>query len=81
MKLRAAREQSGKTQAQVAKEVGISAAQYQNIEYDKSTPSVRTAIRITRALNTTVEEVFGTATPQTQRFNPRALEGRVTNRE
>lgn len=36
MKLRAAREQSGKTQAQVAKEVGISAAQYQNIEYDKA---------------------------------------------
>ena len=40
MTLRATREQSGKTQAQVAKEANISEAQYQNIEYAKSTPSV-----------------------------------------
>ena len=32
MELRAARKQSGKTQAQVAKEAEISEAQYQNIE-------------------------------------------------
>ena len=64
MKLRAAREQSGKTQAQVAKETGISEAQYQNIEYDKSEPRVRTAIRIALALNSTVEALFGAATPE-----------------
>lgn len=59
MELRAAREQSGKTQAQVAKETGISEAQYQNIEYDKNEPRVRTAIRIARALGGTVEALFG----------------------
>jgi len=63
MELRAAREQSGKTQAQVAKEAQISETQYQNIEYSKSEPGVRTAIRIARVLNKTVEELFGAATP------------------
>ena len=48
--LRAVREASGKTQAQVAKEAHISETQYQNIEYEKSDPSVRTAIRIARSL-------------------------------
>ena len=64
MELRAARKQSGKTQAQVAKESEISESQYQNIEYDKSEPGVRTAIRIARALGRTVEELFGAATPE-----------------
>ena len=50
MRLKAAREQSGKTQAQVAKEVGIREQAYQKYEYDKSTPNVRTAIRIARAV-------------------------------
>lgn len=50
MALRAARKTSGKTQAQVAKEAKISEAQYQNIEYGKSEPNVRTAIRIASAL-------------------------------
>ena len=63
MELRAAREQSGKTQAQVAKETGISDLAYQRYEYGKRTPSVTTAIRIARALDSTVEELFGAATP------------------
>lgn len=63
MELRAARERSGKTQAQVAKETGISEAQYQNIEYDKSEPRVRTAIRIARVLGSTVESLFGMTAP------------------
>lgn len=58
MQLKAAREASGKTQVQVAKIANISEAQYQNIEYDKSEPGVRTAIRIAKALNTTVEKLF-----------------------
>ena len=60
MKLRAAREQSGKTQAQVAKEVGIKEQSYQKYEYDKSTPNARTAIRIARAGGSSVEEIFET---------------------
>ncbi len=66
MELRAAREASGKTQAQVAKLAEISETQYQNIEYDKCEPGVRTANRIARAVNRTAEELwgFGAATPE-----------------
>ena len=60
MKLKAAREQSGKTQAQVAKEVGIREQAYQKYEYDKSTPNVQMAIRIARAVGSSVEEIFET---------------------
>lgn len=63
MELRAAREQSGKTQAQVAKEAKVSEVAYQLYEYDKREPGVRTAIRIAKALDRTVEELFGAATP------------------
>lgn len=67
MKLRAAREASGKTQAQVAKESGISELSYQRYEYNKREPGARTAIRIARVLNVkslkNFEEIFGAATP------------------
>ena len=63
MALRAAREASGKTQAMVAKEVGIAESVYQRYEYDQNEPGVRTAIRIARALDSTVEELFGMAIP------------------
>ena len=59
MTLRATREQSGKTQAQVAKEAKVAERLYQDYEYDKREPGVRTAIRIARALNSTVEDLFG----------------------
>lgn len=62
MKLRAAREASGKTQAQVAKESGITEQTYQRYEYDVQEPGARTAIRIAQALGTTVEALFGAAT-------------------
>lgn len=58
LKLQAAREKSGKTQAQIAKETGVSAVTYQRYEYGTSEPGVRTAIRIAKALNTTVEKLF-----------------------
>ena len=45
MQLRAAREKSGKTQSQVAKEAAVTDRMYQDYEYDKSEPGVRTAIR------------------------------------
>lgn len=64
MELRAAREQSGKTQAQVAKEAGVSEVSYQLYEYDKREPGVRTAIRIADALGVKdLRELFGVATP------------------
>nr|DAP64835.1 MAG TPA: Helix-turn-helix XRE-family like protein [Caudoviricetes sp.] len=64
IKLRAARETSGKTQAQVAKEAQIAERLYQDYEYDKREPGVRTAIRIARALNSTVEALFGASTKE-----------------
>lgn len=63
MKLRASREASGKTQAQVAKEAGITAVSYQRIEYGSQRPSLNTAILIAQAVNSTVENLFGAATP------------------
>ena len=59
MALKAAREKSGKTQAQVAKEARIGERLYQEYEYDHRCPNVRTAIRIARAVESTVEEIFG----------------------
>ena len=63
MKLKAAREASGKTQAQVAKEIGITENAYQKYEYGKREPRARMAVRVARAVNSTVEELFGAATP------------------
>lgn len=62
MELRAARKASGKTQAQVAKEAGITERSYQRLEAQDEYRVVRTAIRIARALNSTVEALFGAAT-------------------
>lgn len=58
MQLRAARKRSGKTQAQVAQEAKVAERLYQDYEYGKREPGVRTAIRIARTLNSTVEELF-----------------------
>ncbi len=44
MRLRAAREQSGKTQAQVAKETGVNTRLYQYYEAGEKKPGVDTAI-------------------------------------
>lgn len=63
MELRAAREQSGKTQKQVAQETGITEVSYQRIEYRLQRPSLITAILIARVLNSTVEDLFGAETP------------------
>lgn len=56
--LRTAREKSGKTQSQVAREIGIPTLSYQRYEYGTSEPGVRTAIRIANVLDTTVEALF-----------------------
>ena len=49
VKLQAAREASGKTQAQVAQETGVAVRLYQSYEYGACEPTVRTAIRIADA--------------------------------
>ena len=67
--LKAAREKSGKTQAQVAGVIGVTEQMYQNYEYGKNLPNVRTAIRIARALGCTVEDLFGAATPDGRENN------------
>lgn len=60
VKLQATREASGKTQAQVAKEVGVSEPMYQRYEYGQNEPGVKTAIRIADALGVRdLRELFG----------------------
>lgn len=67
MKLRAAREASGKTQKQVAKEIGVNTVSYQRYESEERTPNAYMANRIARAVNSTTEYLwgFGAATPDT----------------
>lgn len=64
MRLQAAREKSGKTQAQAARLAGITEQTYQRYEYGTQEPGVRIAIRIAKVLGTTVEDLFGAATPK-----------------
>lgn len=58
MRLKAAREKSGKTQAQVAKETGIQERAYQYYEYGCREPRVSTAIKIADSLGVTVKDIF-----------------------
>lgn len=46
------------TQAQIAKAIGVSESHYQSYEYGTHIPSVIIALRIARALDTTVEELY-----------------------
>ena len=55
----AARKQSGKTRARVAKEVGVSDRMYQDYELADSEPRARIAIRIAKNFHTTVEKLWG----------------------
>ena len=58
--IKAAREQSGKTQVQVAKEIGIAKAAYQRYECGKVIPNVIMGVKIARALGTTSEKLWYT---------------------
>lgn len=59
-KLRAARKKSGKTQKQVAQESDITEVSYQRIEYNLQWPSLTTALKIAKSMNSTVEQLFAT---------------------
>ena len=56
--LRATREKSGKTQLQVATEVGMDVHSYQRYEYGTGNKTIRTAIRIAHALGSNVESLW-----------------------
>ena len=47
------------TQKQVAERIGIQWQSYQRYENQEVIPTVYTAIRLAKTLNTTVEEIFG----------------------
>lgn len=55
----AARKQSGKTQVQVANETKLTERTYQKYESGMSSKTIQTAIRIAKALGTTVENLWG----------------------
>ena len=54
----AARKQSGKTQVQVANETKLTERTYQKYESGMSSKTIQTAIRIAKALGTTVEKLW-----------------------
>ena len=61
--LMAARKQLGKTQKQVATEIGIAEVTYKAYEYGKRTPTAPIGNSIARALGTTSEKLFGYFSP------------------
>lgn len=56
--IKAARVKQGLTQSQVATRVGITVISYQRIEYGTQRPSLETAIKIAKSLNTSVENLW-----------------------
>ena len=68
--LKAAREQSGKTQADVARETALNVRMYQRYETGTGNNTIRAAIRIARSLGSTVEELWGnsSSTPSDRRL-------------
>lgn len=58
MKIVEARRKVGLTQKQIANSVGIAEVSYKRYEYGNRVPDARTAIRIAKALNTTVETLW-----------------------
>ncbi len=57
-RLKEKRDEQGLTQVQVSDKAKVTERGYQDYEYGKREPKVRTAIRIAKALNSTVEELF-----------------------
>lgn len=61
MSLRQAREQAGLTQVELAERAGVSRQLVGGVEAGRHVPSVDAAIRLARALDVSVEELFGPA--------------------
>src|SRR5262245_62784274 len=62
-RLRGVRETNGLTQAELAERAGVSRQLVSAVEAGRNTPSVEGALRIARALGTSVEELFGDPAP------------------
>ena len=58
-KLKNRREQLKLTQKVVAERIGIAESAYQRYERQNREPGVKTALKIAKALETTVEELYG----------------------
>ena len=54
---------AGMTQRQIAQKAGITDTGYLNYEHGKREPKVSTAIKIAKALNTTVEDLWNYKNP------------------
>ena len=65
-RLKTIREIQGLTQVEVAKKSGISERQYIRFEKGERDPRAAITIRISRALNITVEDLFGAQSRQEQ---------------
>ncbi|MFP5521242.1 helix-turn-helix transcriptional regulator [Peptococcus simiae] len=52
------RTEAGKTQAEVAGAIGVTQQAYQMYEAEERMPSIRTAGKISRYFNTTVDDIF-----------------------
>lgn len=57
-KLKTTRQEKTLTQEQLAKECGVAKVTYQRYEAGERVPDAHTAIRIAKALETTVEDLF-----------------------
>lgn len=57
-KLKTLRKQKGLSQVEVARQAGIDTRQYQRYEYGEREPKTGVAIKLAKALETTVEELF-----------------------
>lgn len=58
-KLKERREAMSLTQKQVAEQIGIAESAYQRYERGAAIPNAKMAVRIAKALKTTVEEIYG----------------------
>ena len=58
-RLKERRKALGLTQREVAERIGMTQNAYQAYEADKRTPNAKLAIRFAKALETTVEELWG----------------------
>lgn len=59
VRLKAARTEAGLTQAELAERAGVSRKTVNTVENGVFTPSVLVALSLARALDTTVETLFG----------------------
>ena len=61
LKLKEKREAMSLTQKQVAEQIGIAVSAYQRYERGAAIPNAKMAVRIAKALKTTVEDIYGDA--------------------